>query len=925
MNYKETLNLPRTDFPMKADLPRREPLFLERWGKMDLYGRIRAQSKGRPKFILHDGPPYANGHIHLGHALNKILKDIIIKSRQMTGMDSPYVPGWDCHGLPIEHQVDKELKAKGQRLSQVEVRRRCRAYAEQFVDIQRAEFKRLGVLGRWDHPYLTMRNAYVAEILEEYGQFYFSGAIHRSKKPIHWCATCRTALAEAEVEYEDHRTPTIFVKFQLLKAPEHVPELGTYEKVSLVIWTTTPWTLPANLAIAVHPDLEYAALDLGGEVLVVAADLAPALLSLWGLTGQEILRVKGRQLEGALCRHPWLDRDSQVILANYVTLEAGTGLVHIAPGHGQEDYVFGSKYGLSPYSPVDDDGKFTQEVPEFAGQKVWAANAGIIELLKQKGRLLSAQEMTHSYPHCWRCKQPIIFRATEQWFISMEANDLRGKALAAIDKVTWIPRWGRERIYQMVERRPDWCISRQRAWGVPIVAFHCRGCGKVFLPPEVLEGLIQRVRAEGADFWFDTPASELLPPGTMCACGAADFKKETDILDVWFDSGVSWAAVVEPDPDLAWPADLYLEGSDQHRGWFHSSLLTSVGTRGEAPYKGVLTHGFVVDGDGRKMSKSLGNVIAPQEVMDKYGAEILRLWVAAEDYRDDVRLSPDILKQLADAYRRFRNTARFMLGNLFDFDPERHWLEPGKREELDRLALSWLAQLLVRVKRAYEDYEFHQAFHRLHQFCAVELSAIYLDILKDRLYISRADSPGRRSAQSTLYDLVQGLTLAMAPILSFTADEIWAYLPGSGRPESVHLASFPETPPGFPDEELLAKYDFLLKVRAKINQSLEEARTLKHITSSQETWISIGAYGKLLENLQGQSEELRTLAQVAKLDFRTITGTMTVVPQQIEGLVIQVQPAPGEKCVRCWFHYPGVGEDPEHPQVCARCRQVLEG
>jgi isoleucyl-tRNA synthetase len=771
-----------------------------------------------------------------------------------------------------------------------------------------------------------MNNAYVAEILEEYGQFYFSGAIHRSKKPIHWCATCRTALAEAEVEYEDEKSPSIFVKFPLDKAPEQVPELGAHKNVSLVIWTTTPWTLPANLAIAVHPDLEYVGMAVGDEVLVMAADLAQGLLSLWGLTGQEIFKVKGRKLEGAVCRHPWLERDSQVILANYVTLEAGTGLVHIAPGHGQEDYDSGRKYNLAPYSPVDDSGKFTQEVPEFAGQKVWDANAGIIELLKEKGKLLAAQEMTHSYPHCWRCKKPIIFRATEQWFIAMEKNDLRQKALAAIDRVTWIPRWGRERIYQMVERRPDWCISRQRAWGVPIVAFHCQGCGQVLLTPEILESIIKRVRVQGADFWFADPATELLPPGTVCACGGTEFKKETDILDVWFDSGVSWAAVVEPNPSLALPADLYLEGSDQHRGWFHSSLLTSVGTRGQAPYQGVLTHGFVVDGDGRKMSKSLGNVIAPQEVMDRYGAEILRLWVAAEDYRDDVRLSPEILKQLADAYRRFRNTARFMLGNLFDFDPESQWLPPDNREELDRLALSWLAQLLARVKRAYQDYEFHQAFHRLHQFCAVEMSAIYLDILKDRLYVSKADSRERRSAQSTLIDLLQGLTLAMAPILSFTADEIWEYIPGSGRPESVHLGSFPEPPPGFPDETLLTKYDFLLKVRGEINRGLEEARKAKRIAASQEAVVYLGAGGELYEKLKAQGAELQTLAQAAELHIVPIEALSGegVVSGEFPDLKVMVKKAAGEKCIRCWFHYPGVGEDAQHPQVCARCRQVLK-
>jgi isoleucyl-tRNA synthetase len=921
MDYKETLNLPRTDFPMKANLPQREPLILKRWEEMGLYDKIRAQGLGCPRFVLHDGPPYANGHIHLGHALNKILKDIIIKSRQMTGFDCPYVPGWDCHGLPIEHQVDKELKAEGLKLSQVEVRSRCRDYARKFIGIQRAEFERLGVLGDWDHPYLTMHHSYVAEILEEYGRFFFSGAIYRSKKPVHWCATCRTALAEAEVEYEEHQTPSIYVKFPLVSPPSQVPELSG-RQVSLVIWTTTPWTLPANQAIAVHPDLEYVGLEVGREVLVVAAELAQGLLSFWGLKGKEILRLPGRRLEGAVCSHPWIDRTSQVILADYVTLEAGTGLVHIAPGHGQEDYDSGRKYGLAPYSPVDDHGQFTSEVPEFAGQPVWAANAGIMDLLSRQGKLLKAEETTHSYPHCWRCKQPIIFRATEQWFISLEHHGLRQKALQAIDRVAWIPRWGRDRIYQMVERRPDWCISRQRAWGVPIVAFHCQSCGAVFLTQEVLAGLIQRVRREGADFWFDAAAAELLPAGTRCSCGHGEFAKETDILDVWFDSGVSWAAVVEPNPALGLPADLYLEGSDQHRGWFHSSLLTAVGTRGAAPYKAVLTHGFVVDGEGRKMSKSLGNVIAPQEVMDRYGAEILRLWVAAEDYRDDVRLSADILKQLADAYRRFRNTARFMLGNLYDFDPQQHWLAPAQRQELDRLALSWLAQLLERVKKAYEDYEFHLAYHRLHQFCAVEMSAIYFDILKDRLYVSRADSQARRSAQSTLWDLLQSLTAAMAPILSFTAEEVWQYLPGRGGPESVHLAAFPQPPAGFPDEALLTKYDFLLKVRSDINRGLEEARKAKRLATAQEARVVLGAQGELLAQLTGQAAELKTLAQVA--DLVVAPGGQGVEGQEVPGLRIQVEPAPGSKCVRCWFTLTSVGEDQRHPQICARCRQMLE-
>ncbi len=639
--------------------------------------------------------------------------------------------------------------------------------------------------------------------------------------------------------------------------------------------------------------------------------------------------MQGRALEGAVCRHPWLERTSPVILADYVTVTAGTGLVHTAPGHGQEDYDSGRRYNLPPYSPVDDDGRFTSEVPEFQGLGVWAANPKIIEHLKNQGALLLAEEVQHSYPHCWRCKRPVIFRATEQWFISMEKNGLREKALAAIDKVTWIPRWGRERIYQMVEQRPDWCISRQRAWGVPIVAFHCQGCGRVHLTREILDRIIARVREEGADFWFAEPAADLLPPGTRCPeCGGEAFTKETDILDVWFDSGVSFAAVVEPNPEMGLPADLYLEGSDQHRGWFHSSLLASVGTRGAAPYKGVLTHGFVVDGDGRKMSKSQGNVIAPQEVIAQYGAEILRLWVTAEDYRDDVRLSPNILKQLGDAYRRFRNTARFMLGNLYDFDPEKDLVAVKDREELDQVALAWMAQLIRRVQQAYQNYEFHLVFHRLHQFCSVEMSAIYLDILKDRLYVSRPDSPARRSAQSTLYELLLDLTRLMAPILSFTAEEIWTYLPGAERQESVHLASFPELRPGLPDAALLAKYEFLLKVRDEINRGLEEARKGKVLATALEARVTLGTEdAELLGRLTGDAEALKILSQVAVLTVMAQPASLgqALAAQEIPGLFVQVDRAAGEKCVRCWFTLASVGEDPQHPQICHRCRQALEG
>jgi len=924
IDYKATLNLPKTKFPMKANLARLEPEILSRWTEMDIYSQLRAQNQGRPRFILHDGPPYANGHIHVGHALNKILKDIIIKSRQMSGLDCPYVPGWDCHGLPIEHEVDKQLKRQGLKLSRSEIRQRCREYALRFIDIQRQEFIRLGVLGDWQHPYLTMSNDYVAGIIREYGRIALSGAVYRSKKPIYWCSTCHTALAEAEVEYHDHETPSIFVKFPLLSdLAGDYPELAGFP-ISLVIWTTTPWTLPANLAVALNPRFDYAAVQVGEEILILAVDLAEPVLHTLGLRGVEKALIPASRLEGLVCQHPWIDRRSQVILADYVTLEAGTGLVHIAPGHGQEDFESGRRYGLETYSPVDDDGRFLPEVEEFAGQQVWAANAGIIDLLQKRGALLGSEKISHSYPHCWRCKQPVIFRATEQWFISMEHNDLRTKALKAIDQVAWMPRWGRERIHGMIENRPDWCISRQRAWGVPIIAFHCQACGRILLNQQVIDNIIELVQQEGAEAWCNRQAEQLLPAGTRCPnCGGREFRKENDILDVWFDSGVSFAPVLETNPHLGFPADLYLEGSDQHRGWFHSALLTAVATRGQAPYRGVLTHGFAVDGEGKKMAKSLGNVIAPQDIIKRFGAEILRLWVAAEDYRDDVRLSDQILKQLTEAYRRIRNTARFLLGNLYDFDPSQDLIPVSEREELDRLALSWLAQLIARVREAYDRFEFHRAYHRLRQFCAVELSALYLDVLKDRLYVSRADSPARRSAQSTLYDLLTSLTLLMAPILSFTAEEIWGYLPGQDRPASVHLAAFPELPLGHPDELLLSKWETLLKVRTEIYRALEEARRVKLIGNSLEARLILGATGALYDQLQAHTPELLTLTMVSELEVQS-KALPGLVSQEIPELSIKVEKAPGQKCERCWYYSRTTGEDPRHPTLCARCRQVLE-
>ncbi len=673
MDYKDTLNLPKTDFPMKANLAKREPEMLARWEEMRIYEKIRADAKGRKPYILHDGPPYANGNIHLGTALNKIIKDILIKAKNMAGRDSVYVPGWDCHGLPIEHQVDKELGEKKAAMSQADKRRFCRVYADQYVGIQREQFKRLGVFGEWDNPYLTMTYDYEATTVAEFGKLYLNGSVYKGKKPVYWCASCKTALAEAEVEYQDHTTPSIYVKFACISdVAARLPKLAG-EKVSVVIWTTTPWTIPANLAIALHEDFRYVAVKVKGEVLILAKELLDYCLDAFGFRNEpyEILdEFPGSVMEGLKCRHPLIDRESLLILAPFVTLDAGTGCVHIAPGHGQEDYEIGMKYGLENYAPVDDDGKFTRDVKDFAGQFVFDANGAVIAKLKEEGALLGQMEIQHTYPHCWRCKQPIIFRSTEQWFISMEKNDLRKKTLAAIDAVTWIPSWGRDRIYGMVENRPDWCISRQRLWGVPITMFYCKACGSELMTQEILEHVVGLVREHGADVWFEREPKELMPAGTRCPkCGGETFKKETNILDVWFDSGVSHAAVLEHRPDLSSPADMYLEGNDQHRGWFHSSLLESVGTRGRAPYRNVLTHGFVVDGEGKKMSKSVGNVIDSQTIIDQYGAEILRLWVAAEDYTEDIRISEEILKRLVEAYRRIRNTSRFILGNLYDFDP----------------------------------------------------------------------------------------------------------------------------------------------------------------------------------------------------------------------------------------------------------------
>jgi isoleucyl-tRNA synthetase len=922
MDYKSTLNLPRTDFPMRANLPQREPEILARWEAMGLYQKLQQANAGQPPFVLHDGPPYANGHIHIGHTLNKVLKDIIVKFRAMTGRPAPYVPGWDCHGLPIELQVEKDIgRAKKEAMSKVEVRQRCRAYAEKFVGVQRQEFKRLGVLGDWDRPYLTMDFAYEAEEVRVLGRCIEKGLVYRGKKPVLWCPSCATALAEAEVEYEDVESPSVFVAYQLLD-PLPAPLAGLGE-VAAVAWTTTPWTLPASLAVAVHPEHDYVALRAGSRTVIVAAALAPALADTLGLVEPALARLKGRELEGVRSRHPWLERIVPIVLADYVTLESGTGLVHTAPGHGQEDYQTGQKYGLDVLAPVDARGRFTDAVAEWAGQQVSAANPAIIEHLRSVGTLVAARRMTHSYPHCWRCKSPVIFRATEQWFIGMErGGGLRRRALDEIDRVKWVPHWGRERIVGMISTRPDWCISRQRDWGVPVVAMFCERCDEPMATRALCDHVAGLFETEGADAWFTRAPAELVPPGATCAkCGGASFRRETDILDVWFDSGVSWSAVVNQRPELAGHADLYLEGSDQHRGWFHSALLTSVAVTEKAPYDTVLTHGFTLDGTGRKMSKSLGNVIDPQDVIKKQGAELLRLWVGAQDYREDQRVSDEILGQQVDAYRRLRNTARFLVSNLFDFDPARDTVPCDRLPRLERWALHRTDALVARVRAAYENYEFHVVYHALNNFCSVDLSALYLDVRKDVLYCERADAPARRATQTVLASILDLLVRTMAPILSFTAEELWTYLPRAKQTESVFLAGFPmDTPVEWRAKDVAAEYERLLQVRAAITKALEDARRDGTIKQATEARAVVRATGELETLLRARTGEILELCLLA--DFVVDPKAATTPSPVLDGLGVRIEPAPGEKCERCWIVRP-VGSVAAHPTLCDRCARVL--
>lgn len=916
MDYKNTLNLPQTGFPMKADLPKREPDMLKFWQDNRIYEKIIAKNTTGMMFMLHDGPPYANGHIHIGHALNKILKDIIIKINAMHGYRAEYVPGWDCHGLPIEHNVDKSLGPKKQAMSKLEIRKACRQFAQQFIDIQRNEFIRLGVLGRWAEPYLTMNYNYEADIIEELSKIMRNGYVYKGKKPVYWCAHDATALAEAEVEYENHVSPSIYVRFKVKDDKGKFPASIKGKNIYFVIWTTTPWTLPANLAITLHPELEYAYFNAGGEIYIVAQALLDSLREMlpgWK-EGQVMAAAKGKTLEGIVAQHPMYQRDSIITLGDYVTTDIGTGCVHTAPGHGADDYQTGERYGLDAYAPVDRHGKFTNEVEFFSGTFVFDADKDIIEKLKENGALLKQQDYPHSYPHCWRCKKPVITRATEQWFISVEKHDLRKQALEAIDNVQWIPTWGKDRINGMLETRPDWCISRQRIWGVPIPVFYCTKCGESVADPDValrVSGLFQE---KGADIWFEKPADYFIPQGYRCPrCKCETFEKEENILDVWFDSGVSHAIVLKHTAGLMWPADLYLEGSDQHRGWFQSTLLTSLSAGHGIPYKAVLTHGFVVDEKGRKMSKQLGNVVAPQEVIDKYGADVLRLWVSAEDFRGDVSVSKDILERLKEAYRKIRNTMKFILGNLYDFDPEKHRVAYKDMPPLEKYMIYKTAELVRKIDKAYEDYNIHIVYHAMLDFCVADLSSFYLDVLKDRLYVSKSDAPGRRAAQTVLYDTLVSLIAMIAPVLSFTAEEVWAHLPGK-KEESVFLSNvlheqvFPE-----PDSVIYQDYERLRSIRNEVNKALEIQRANKKIGSSLEALVIIGADQDSYKLLEKYKPALPELFIVSQIELKGNGGALQV----------EIQHAHGEKCERCWNFSDAVGNDARHPTLCERCVKAV--
>jgi isoleucyl-tRNA synthetase len=931
LELKKTLNLPKTDFSMKANLPQNEPKWLERWEKMGIYTKIRESRRGAPSYVLHDGPPYANGAIHEGHALNKCLKDFVVKSKTMAGFDSPYVPGWDCHGLPIEIKVDEALGRKKLEMPPIAVRKKCREYAEKYLNIQRDQFKRLGILGRWEQPYSTMSSQYESVIVRRLFDFMENGAVYKGLRPVYWCIHDKTALAEAEIEYANRTSPSVWVKYRLTSDPAKIDPALAGKKVSTIIWTTTPWTLPASMAVAFHPDLEYVALDHKGEFYIVAEALAAATVNSCNLAdARAAARFPGRQLEYATFAHPFLDRSILGVLANYVTTEQGTGAVHTAPSHGADDFYTGAKYKLDQRTNVDEAGRMQNGLPEYEGKTVFQANQPIIELLKSRGVLMAEAKIEHSYPHCWRCHNPVIFRATEQWFISMEApvegSTLRQRSLDEIKKVKWIPAWGEERISNMIATRPDWCISRQRVWGVPIAVFFCEGCGKLLESKESHGAVVELFAREGADAWYTRDAKDILPVATKCAgCGGTVFRKETDIIDVWFESGSSHAAVLGDESGLPWPADLYLEGGDQYRGWFHSSLLVAVGTRGHAPYRAVATNGWTLDPQGRATSKSLGNGIDPIEIAKKLGGEIIRLWVASVDFQEDVTVSEDLMKQVAENYRKVRNTFKYLLSNLPDFDPAQHAVKFDDLQSLDKYWLLRTAELSDRVRSFYESFEFHRIYHLVNEF-AVDLSTGFIDVVKDRLYTSAPDSPGRRSAQTATWRIAEALVRLVAPIMSFTSDEIWSFLPPvSGRAESVHLAHFPRTeditgPVAAPASADIVWKDFqtLMKVRDAALKALELARQEKIIGSALEAVVTVSAPDELVPLLQRYRNDLRFLLIVSGVEVKPGSGGNGSTP-----LHVLVEKAPGQKCERCWNYSTHVGENERYPTVCERCSAAL--
>lgn len=928
MDYSKTLNLPETEFPMRAGLPEREPEFLKYWEENKIYEKKQELHAGHKKFVLHDGPPYANGKIHMGTALNKILKDIIMKYKYAQGFDTPYVPGWDTHGMPIEHAAIKNLGLNRHELDTLVLRKECHDYALKWIDEQRTDFKRLGVLGDWDHPYITMTHDYEAVQIHVFGEMAKKGYIYKGKKAVYWCPHCETALAEAEIEYGEEKSPAIFVKMPLVKDNGMLPEAAQGKPAYIVIWTTTPWTMPANVAIALHPDFEYAWVECEGEILFMAKEMLEAVGKVCKKDFSNIIGTcKGKDMEYAECRHPFetIDRKSLVVLADYVTLEAGTGCVHTAPGHGADDFETGVRYNLPIICPVDGSGKLTAEAgADFAGMFVFDANVPIIKYLAGLNRLFGKENIRHQYAHCWRCKNPIIYRATEQWFASVDG--FREEALNAIaNDVQWIPSWGEARIHNMVADRHDWCISRQRVWGVPIPIFYCEDCNEHLVNDDTINAVADLFAKEGSDAWWAHSAEEILPQGTKCPkCGGTHFRKESDIMDVWFDSGSSHAAVCKTRPELAWPADMYLEGSDQHRGWFQSSLLTSVATEGKAPYHAVLTHGYVVDGEGRKMSKSVGNTVAPQEVIAQYGADIIRLWAASSDYKADIRISKEILKQLSEVYRKIRNTIRYILGNTNDFNYETDKVEFKDMLELDRWALMHMQLLKKEVSAAYESYDFHVLYHAIHNFCSVEMSSYYLDILKDRLYAYKADSFERRSAQTAMYEIMLDLVVMIAPVLSFTMEEVWQFMkkPAS-MPESVFMMPWPECKEEYIDEALESKWDNFIEIRSEITRVLEGARRAKTIGHSLDAKVELHATGEALAILRSVEGDLATLLIVSQAKLvEGLAGGVEATGR--EDLKVTVQAAEGEKCERCWIYSDTVGKDAEHPTVCARCAAALK-